>query len=68
MGSWDRWTCMHGIREELDYHDCGECQKIARKLELSFEDDMFGGTPSYIFTSQKQVDKLLKEKKEKDNE
>lgn len=28
---WERLTCMHGVIEELDYHDCDECKKIAIK-------------------------------------
>lgn len=30
LKSWDdfRLICMHGVREELDYHDCSECRKL----------------------------------------
>jgi hypothetical protein len=33
VSSWDdyRLFCIHGIREDLDYHSCSECQDIARK-------------------------------------
>jgi hypothetical protein len=29
--SWDEvlLTCIHGVREGLDYHDCPECKKMA---------------------------------------
>lgn len=31
---WDeyRLTCMHGKREELDWHDCDKCKEVCRKL------------------------------------
>ena len=33
MHTWDdyRRTCIHGIREGLDSHDCPECYKIAKE-------------------------------------
>ena len=32
--SWDDFkkTCMHGVEEELDWHECSECKKIAEEM------------------------------------
>ena len=34
--SWDdiKQTCIHGVKEGLDSHDCPDCQEIARKEGL----------------------------------
>lgn len=31
MSTWNdyRQTCIHGVREELDYHDCSKCKERA---------------------------------------
>jgi hypothetical protein len=42
---WDFKTCVHGITEGLDSHDCSACQELARRLGY----DMTGGK-TYIFT------------------
>lgn len=34
MGEWILRWCFHGIREELDYHPCQQCQEIARSLGM----------------------------------
>ena len=38
--SWDdyRRTCMHGVREELDWHDCDQCKEIAEAMGRVWED------------------------------
>jgi len=63
MTTWDdfRQVCVHGIREELDSHDCLLCQEIARKAGL----DCSNGK-TYIFTSQKQIDEYLGASKQVD--
>jgi hypothetical protein len=32
--SWDevKRICMHGVQEELDWHECPECQRIAEDM------------------------------------
>lgn len=57
---WTFLTCVHGIQEGLDSHSCSECQSIARECNF----DMSNGK-TYIFTSQKQIDKYLAEAKKK---
>jgi hypothetical protein len=52
---WDFLTCVHGIQEGLDSHSCSDCQEIAKKCKY---DTSKGQT--YIFVSQKQIDKELK--------
>jgi hypothetical protein len=51
MTSWDdyRLTCVHGVVEGLDYHDCSECKERAIKkgLDWRFPDK------TYIFTEEK---------------
>jgi hypothetical protein len=32
MSEWIKRTCMHGIQEELDWHECLECRLIAEGL------------------------------------
>jgi hypothetical protein len=34
MSAWEehRLTCMHGIQEGEDYHDCPQCRQIAERL------------------------------------
>jgi len=61
MRSWDEYqkTCMHGVKEGLDFHSCDECQQIASKL--GYEVIQTGPEchrKTYIFTSQEQVDGL----------
>lgn len=62
MSSWDdyRLTCMHGIREGLDSHECPECYEIARELGY----DLSKGK-TYIFEkkprkSKKKVENSFK--------
>ena len=31
MSSWERLWCIHGRREELDYHDCPKCRERTTK-------------------------------------
>lgn len=53
-GTWDsqrRW-CIHGIREGLDRHDCGDCQILAREQGY----DTSGGQ-TYIFTKRPDAPK-----------
>lgn len=63
MREWDLKTCMHGIEEDLDFHSCQYCQKIAKGLGYKVKTD---GPEclrqTYIFESQEQVDKLRKKK------
>lgn len=54
---WDFLTCVHGIKEGLDSHNCCQCQEIAKKCNY----DLSNGN-TYIFTSQKQIDEALKKK------
>lgn len=37
---WDehRLTCMHGVREGLDNHDCAECRVIAIEMGQDMSD------------------------------
>ena len=44
MGEWNRKWCFHGIREELDYHSCPQCQEIARSLDMPTDNGQ-----TYIF-------------------
>ena len=65
MRVWEDYTrtCMHGIKEGLDYHSCTKCETIARKLgKKLFTSDPEPQRKTYIFTSQLQVDKLTKNK------
>lgn len=66
MGSWDdyRKTCVHGIREELDYHDCVKCQEIAEKGGLK----VVPKRETYIFTSQRQINRFLKKYRDQKSE
>ena len=45
MSSWDdyRLTCVHGIREGLDYHDCDKCKEraIEEGKDYHFPDKTF---------------------------
>jgi len=54
-GEWPRKTCMHGIKEGLDSHNCIECQMLAQEMRL----DMSSGR-TYLF----QSDPRLKSKSE----
>lgn len=47
MGSWNEHclTCMHGIQEHADYHDCPKCKEIAEKQGLKWID----GKQTYIY-------------------
>jgi len=49
MYTWDdyRLTCMHGVREGLDSHECHECYEIARKRGC----DLSNGK-TYIYTKE----------------
>ena len=40
MTTWDsqRMTCMHGVKEGLDYHECDECKKIAEAMGKTWID------------------------------
>lgn len=58
---WERWTCIHGVTEELDYHPCNECQTLAKKLGYDFSDKH----QTYIFTRQ-IVNRLKRKKKYKE--
>lgn len=31
---WEFRTCIHGVTEGLDYHDCAECQELAKSKGL----------------------------------
>jgi hypothetical protein len=46
--SWNeiRQTCIHGITEELDYHDCPQCKEMAIKEGLTWIDKK----QTYIYT------------------
>jgi hypothetical protein len=57
---WDFLTCVHGVTESLDSHDCLLCLVIAEKCNY----DISNGK-TYIFTSQKQIEKELKKAKKK---
>ena len=47
MSGWDLWTCVHGVREELDYHPCTQCQEYAKKLGYDTSNRQ-----TYIFTKE----------------
>ena len=54
---------MHNIREDLDFHSCDECQFIAKRLgEEVLTTGPMCRRKTYIYTSQKQVDELTKNK------
>lgn len=36
--TWKFRTCMHGVQEELDWHDCDGCKAIAEELGLEWID------------------------------
>lgn len=36
--TWKLRTCMHGVQEELDWHDCPGCEAIAEELGLKWID------------------------------
>jgi hypothetical protein len=57
---WDFLTCVHGVTEGLDSHDCLLCLEIAKKCNY----DISHGK-AYIFSSQKQIEKELKKAKKK---
>ena len=66
MSTWDErlLTCMHGVEEDLDYHSCQYCQRIAKGLGYEvITDGAQCLRKTYLFTSQKQVNKLKKEAK-----
>lgn len=48
--SWDEilLTCVHGIREGLDYHNCQECKKLAIKDGLTWIDKK----ETYVYTKE----------------
>ncbi len=50
---WTFRTCMHGIREGLDSHDCLQCQKMAVDLGMSFLDGR-----TYLFESDPRLGRL----------
>lgn len=47
MTTWDdvRLTCIHGVREGLDSHDCPKCLEIAKKRGDPTDDGQ-----TYIYT------------------
>ena len=51
MTTWDDYklTCVHGVREELDYHDCDKCRDraIEEGKEYSFP------TKTYLYQTEK---------------
>jgi hypothetical protein len=44
-------TCMHGVKEGVDSHDCPQCADIARLIGLEVTQER-----TYIFLSQEHVD------------
>ena len=66
MSEWELQTCMHGIEEDLDYHSCQYCQRIARNLGykvITTGPEILRKT--YIFTSKEQVEELKKKRNKK---
>jgi len=54
MTTWDdqRLWCIHGIREELDYHDCPKCKDraISNGKDYHFPDRTF------IYTTEETIE------------
>lgn len=46
---WERLTCKHGITEELDYHACSECKKLAIEEGKTW----INGRQTYIYFEEK---------------
>lgn len=51
MRTWKTWddeklTCIHGVKEKLDYHDCPKCKEMALKKGLEWID----GQKTFLFT------------------
>jgi hypothetical protein len=46
MRNGEKRTCMHGIQEEMDWHECYECRKIAEALNYEW----IPYRQTYIFT------------------
>ena len=70
-GGWDErlLICMHNVVEDLDFHSCNKCQRIAKDigLEVKTTGPMVNRI-TYLFESQEHVDdvkKYLKEIKDK---
>jgi hypothetical protein len=58
---WNFLTCIHGITEGLDSHDCSKCQELAHFLNDSEQNKYdFSDDQTYIFT--KPVITALKRK------
>ena len=36
MSEWIKRTCVHGVQEELDWHDCEKCRAIAEALNYEW--------------------------------
>lgn len=53
---WDdyRLTCMHGVREGLDSHDCGTCLALAKEMG---EDTANGRT--YLYRKDPRLAKVV---------
>ena len=51
-------VCVHGVKENLDWHDCHKCRKIAKRLEWEW----IPKRKTYIFTPD--VIKQIKEQME----
>lgn len=53
---WNFLTCVHGVTEGLDSHECPTCKRIALNCDFDFSDDQ-----TYIFTSEAQITRALLE-------
>lgn len=58
--SWDEVlkTCIHGVREGLDYHDCPKCKEMAIADGLKWVDKK----DTYIYTEEYMRLRNAKEK------
>jgi hypothetical protein len=53
---WTFLTCVHGVTEGLDSHECPACNRIALRCGFDFSDDQ-----TYIFTSEAQITRSIME-------
>ena len=62
LNSWNQVieTCIHGVKEELDYHDCPECKKLALEEGLRWYDKK----ETWIYTERYRRIRRVNENKE----
>jgi len=58
--NWVKRTCMHNIQEELDYHECIECRKMAEALNYEWipyrQTYIFFETPGELIENMREED------------